>query len=248
MLHAFKHIRHFKRRILVKNLIGLSLVAVILFTAAFACNMGTTGISSFKVSKDKEGSQESSSFKGGDTLYGRAAVTTASGAIKVKFRIETDDVAGASKGTTVPGSDVTVDLAGDGTATYTVPIPEGAVKGGKYNVIADLMDDKGDKKDSKTSGITIAMDSSTSQNKTSGNKTKTELSASDDDKRAGVTAGLFYCMLDKLADRFNIHSECFYLIVELNISPSEFSDFFDGSTLDKVLVRKLAVNPGLLSR
>ncbi len=141
----------------MKNVIGLSLVAIVLLTAAFACSTGPVSISSYKITKDKDGTQETSSFKGGDTLYGRAVVTNSSGAVKVKFRIETDDVAGASKGTTVTGSDVTVDLPSDGTATYTVPIPDGGVKGGKYNVIADLIDDKGDKKDTKTTGVTITM-------------------------------------------------------------------------------------------
>ncbi|MBV9216341.1 MAG: hypothetical protein JO053_09205 [Acidobacteria bacterium] len=141
----------------MKNIIGLFLVAAVLLTAAFACNTGPVNISSYKVSKDKDANQEASSFKGGDTLYGRAVVSGTTGAVKVKFRIETDDVSGASKGTVVPGSEVTVDLPSDGTATYTVPIPEGAVKSGKYNVIADLVDDKGDKKDTKTAGISITM-------------------------------------------------------------------------------------------
>lgn len=158
ILHAFKVRRsglgRNQKENIVKNVISLSIVAVVLLTAAFACSTGPLGISSFKLTKDKAGTQDTSSYKSGETLYGRAVIANTSGAVKVKFRIETEDVEGSAKGTTVKGSDVTVDLPSDGTATYEVPIPSSGVAG-KYNVIADLLDDKGDKKDSKTQAVTI---------------------------------------------------------------------------------------------
>lgn len=138
----------------MKNLLGLSIVAVVLFTAAFACNMSTANMTSFKIAKDKEGTQETSSFKGGETIYGRAAVANNPGKVKVKMRIEFEDVSGMNKGDMVKGSDVTVDIDGDGTATYSMPIPNG-VKSGKYNVVADMLNDAGEKKDTKSVSINI---------------------------------------------------------------------------------------------
>ena len=138
----------------MKNLTALAIATIVLFTAAFACNMSTANMTSFKIAKDKEGTQETSSFKGGETIYGRAAVANNPGKVKVKMRIEFDDVAGMNKGDMVKGSDVTVDLDGDGTATYTMPIPN-AVKSGKYNVVADMLNDAGEKKDTKSVSINI---------------------------------------------------------------------------------------------
>lgn len=145
----------------MKNGLSLLIVAVVLFTAAFACNVSTANLSSFKLTKDKDGKEESSSFKNTDTLYGRATVANSGGKVTVKIQMNADDVAGMKKGEIVPGSSVTVNLDGDGVATYSVPLG-GAVKGGKYDVVADMINDAGEKKDSKSVNVTITSNSSSS--------------------------------------------------------------------------------------
>lgn len=145
----------------MKNGLSLLIVAVVLFTAAFACNVSTANMSSLKLTKDKDGKEESSSFKNTDTLYGRATVANNGGKVTVKIQMNADDVAGMKKGDIVPGSSVNVNLDGDGVATYSLPLG-GAVKAGKYTVVADIINDAGEKKDSKSVNVTITGDTSSS--------------------------------------------------------------------------------------
>ena len=155
----------------MKNGIGLLVVATVLFTAAFACNMSTANMASFKLFKDKDGKTETTSYKGGETIYGRAVIANNGGKVKVKMQVNVDDAAGMTKGDIVKGSEVTVDMDGDGTATYSLPIPS-AVKGGKYIVTADMINDAGEKKDSKSVNITVTSDSSSNTSDTHGDRDK----------------------------------------------------------------------------
>jgi hypothetical protein len=108
-----------------------------------------------KTSKDKDGKTEASSFQNGDTLHGKAIVANNPGKVKVKLYLVADDVKGLTKGETLKGSEVSVDLNGDGTAAYTVPVTEGFLPG-SYKLNADMINDAGEKKDSKTANVTIA--------------------------------------------------------------------------------------------
>lgn len=122
--------------------------------AAAACNFSTANLSSLKLSKDKEGKSEATSFKSGDTLYGKALVANNPGKVKVKLYLVANDVKGLNKGETLKGSEVSVDVDGDGAASYTVPVSEG-FPAGTYTLNADMMNDSGEKKDSKTANVTI---------------------------------------------------------------------------------------------
>jgi len=128
-------------------------VSVLAFTA-MACNMSTANMSSLKVSKDKDGKQESTSFKSGDTIYANATISNSISKVQVKFRLNAEDVAGMAKGETVKGSEVTIDLPSSGNAIYSLPIPVG-VKSGKFTLVADMMNDAGEKKDGKSATLTI---------------------------------------------------------------------------------------------
>jgi len=139
----------------VKNLPTLAIAAVVLFTAAWACNMSTANISSFKTSKDREGKQESTSFKGGETIYGRAAISNNMGKVKIKLKITVDDVKGMDKGDMVKGSDVTIDMDGDGTGIYSLAVPVG-VKSGKYILTADMVNEAGETKDTKSVNLNVS--------------------------------------------------------------------------------------------
>ena len=138
----------------MKNTFGAIVAISALIVIALACNASTANMSSLKVSKDKEGTQETTTFKPGDTIYAVATISNSPGKTTTKFRLKADEVSGIPKGDVIPGSEVAVDLPGSGTATYSLPIPA-SVKGGKFILEADMHNETGEKKDGKTSPVTI---------------------------------------------------------------------------------------------
>lgn len=148
------------------NKISIAAVAFTLIAVVIGCNMSTANMSGLTVSKDSDGKMPATSFKNGDTLYARAPIANNPGKVKVKFYLVADDVKQLKKGETLTGSEVSVDLDGDGVATYSVPVKDG-FPAGKYTLNADMINDAGEKKDGKTSSVTIetsaATDSDTSE-------------------------------------------------------------------------------------
>jgi hypothetical protein len=138
----------------VKNKFQLVFAVAALFAVGVACNMSTANMSSLKVGKDKEVKTEAASFKGGDTIYGLAEISNSMSEVTVKFRLNAEDVKGITKGEVVPGSSVEVKLPSSGTASYSLPVPNG-VEGGKYILTADMHNEAGEKKDTKSVNITI---------------------------------------------------------------------------------------------
>lgn len=130
----------------------ISLIALVF--VALACNMSTANLSGLTTSTDKEGKTASSTFKTGDTIYGRAPVANNPGKVKVKFTLTAEDVQGKTKGEAMKGAEAEVDLESDGIATYTLPVVS-ALPSGKYKLTADMLNDKGEKKDSKSADITV---------------------------------------------------------------------------------------------
>lgn len=121
-------------------------LSLVVFAAA--CSFSTASMSSFKTSKDKEGKNEATTFKSGETLYANAVITGSISKTTTKIYLNDD------KGKLVPGSEVKIDLASSGTAQYNLPIPNG-VPSGKYTLHAEMLDDKGEKKDAKSVAVTI---------------------------------------------------------------------------------------------
>ncbi len=139
-------------KIIVTLLAGI--VLALSFVALQGCSLSTANLSSFKTSTDKDGKTEATSFKTGDTLYGKAQVSNNPGKVKVKFYLVAEDVKGMTKGDTLKGSDVTVDIDGDQVANYTVPVSPGFLAG-TYKLNADMLNEGGEKKDSKTVNVTV---------------------------------------------------------------------------------------------
>ena len=138
----------------MKNLLGLGIVAVVLFTAAFACNYSTANLSSLKTSATKDG-PETTTYKAGETIYANAAVSNNGGKVSVKMFITVEEAPGMKKGDVIPNSETSINLDGEGTAKYNYPT-YATTKGGKFNVVAEMYNDSGEKKDSKTVAITVA--------------------------------------------------------------------------------------------
>jgi hypothetical protein len=135
---------------------GLILPLGLLLFAFMACNYSATtaNISSLKIGKDKDVSQETSSFAARDTIYALATISNAPGALKVKGRVLIEDVAGQQRGP-IPGLEKTLDLPGSTTATFTFSPPTAGWPAGKYKLEVLMMDESGAQKDQKTVDFTI---------------------------------------------------------------------------------------------
>jgi hypothetical protein len=136
------------------NRFNFALAAGLLALAALACSATTANISSFKIGKDKEVSQETSTFGPNDAIYGVATVSNVPGKVKVKGRLVVEDVPGQQTGP-IPSLEKTLDLDSSGTAAYSfTPLPDGWPKG-KYKVEVILMNEAGEQKDQKSASFTV---------------------------------------------------------------------------------------------
>lgn len=139
------------RRIKMKKNFTVILGAAMLFALFMlsACSFSTANMSSLKTATDKEGKSETSKFKPGDTFYGIATISNNPGTVKVKT-YWTDP-----KGSAIKSTESTTEVQGDGKATFSIPINE-AMPPGEYKITAEMMNEDGEKKDSKTVSFTIA--------------------------------------------------------------------------------------------
>jgi hypothetical protein len=129
----------------------------LLLVAALACKFSasTANISSLKLGKDKAASQETSSFGPGDTVYAVAEISNASEKLKAKGRLVAEDVEGLQGGP-IPGAEMTLDLPGSATATFTFTPPTGGWSKGKYKVEVLMMNEEGEQKDQKSASFTVS--------------------------------------------------------------------------------------------
>jgi hypothetical protein len=129
----------------------------LLLAVGLACNFSasTANISGLKLGKDKEVTAEASSFKPSDTVYAVATVSNVPDKVKVKGRLVVEDVAGQPTGP-IQGLEDTVELGGDGTATYTFTAPNAGWPKGKYKVEVIMTNGAGEQKDQKSAGFTIS--------------------------------------------------------------------------------------------
>lgn len=121
------------------------LVAVVL-----ACNASTANLSSLKLSKDKSGSPEVSTFSPNDTIYAVGTASNVPGKVKVKCRLVTDGAEGLEP------LEITLDLPGSGTAAFTLTPPPTGWPTGKYKVEVILMDEDGKERDTKTASVSVS--------------------------------------------------------------------------------------------
>ena len=138
----------------MKTRLFLGTAVAALFMLAAGCSFSTANLSSLKTSTDKEGKTASTSFKTGDTLYANAQVSNNPGTVKVKFTLVVEDVKGMTKGETLKGSEVSVDVKGDGVGQFNVNVVP-AFPGGKYKLNADMINEAGEKKDGKSVDVTV---------------------------------------------------------------------------------------------
>lgn len=144
-----------KGRFMRRPKTNLIICGGVLLAILVACSFSTASLSSLKIGKDKAVSSESSSFAPTDTIYAVGTVANAPGAVKVKGLLAFEDVAGEQAGP-IPGLEKTLDLPGNGTATYTFTPPASGWPKGKYKIEVTLMDDSGAQKDQKTTTFSVS--------------------------------------------------------------------------------------------
>lgn len=166
----------------MKNKFTLLIALTALASIALACSFSTANMSSFKTSKDKDGKQEATTFKAGDTIYANAVISNAGSKTTTRFYLVADaDGPGVKKGETVKGTEVKVDLPSAGTAQYSLPIPAG-MSSGKFTLNAEMLDEKGEKKDSKSTSITIEGSAAPAAPPSTSNDNKSTDKDEDEDK------------------------------------------------------------------
>ncbi len=122
-----------------------------------ACNFSasTANISSLKLGKDRDISQETSTFSTSDTIYVLATISNAPGAVKVTGRLVIESVEGEESGP-IPGLEKTLELPGSSTATYSFSPPPNGFPKGKYKVEVLMLNEAGEQKDQKSASFTIS--------------------------------------------------------------------------------------------
>jgi len=143
-----------KARKMAKTKFNFAAATGLMFVVGLACNLSTVSLSSLKIGKDKAVSSESSTFEPNETVYAIGTVSHAPGKVKVKALLAIEDVEGQKPGP-IPGLEKTLDLEGNGTATYTFTPPPGGWPKGKYKIEVTLMDDSGAQKDQKSVTFTV---------------------------------------------------------------------------------------------
>ena len=132
-------------------------LSVLVLAAAAGCKFSftTANISSLKLSKDKAGSAETSTFAPPDTIYAAAVISNAPDKLKAKARLSAEQVEGIDAGP-IPGLETTLELPGSATATFTFTPPPGGWPAGRYKVDVEMLNEGGEKKDQKSATFTVS--------------------------------------------------------------------------------------------
>jgi hypothetical protein len=134
----------------------LTLCLGIILITANACSFTTANIRSLKLSKDKEGTTEASTFAPKDSIYALAIVSNVPSKVTLKFRLITEKVEGQPENAPVPKFDTSVDLPSDGIGTYSLTPPPAGWPAGKYRIDVSMLIESGEQKDQKSATFTVS--------------------------------------------------------------------------------------------
>jgi hypothetical protein len=134
----------------------LTLVLGMLLVTASACSFTTAHISSLKLSKDKEGNTEASTFAPGDSIYALAPVSNVPSKVTLKFRLITEKVEGQPENAPVTKFDTSIDMPSDGVGTFSLTPPSAGWPAGKYRIDVSMLIESGEQKDQKSAAFTVS--------------------------------------------------------------------------------------------
>lgn len=138
-----------------RSYLTLSICLMLIAGSACSASFSTANMSSLKLGKDKEASQETSSFGPEDKIYAVAVISNSMSDVKVKGHLSVEDIPGQKNGP-IPNTEIVVDLPTSGNATFTwTPPPAGWPKG-KYKVEAVMLNENGEQKDQKSATLTVS--------------------------------------------------------------------------------------------
>lgn len=130
-------------------------LASVLVVVACSVSFTTAHITGFVISKDKAGTQPANSFAAGDTVYAVTSVANVPDKVTLKWRLVAEKVAGFAGNATLPGSELTFELKGDGHGDYSLTPPHGAWPAGTYRIEVSMLDGTAEK-DKRSGTFTVA--------------------------------------------------------------------------------------------
>ena len=133
-------------------------VAISALALASACSFTTAHISSLKLGKDKDVTNETTSFGSNDTIYAVARVSNVPSKVTVKVNLILEKVEGQPENAPEPGSEKSFDFPQDGWMTYTLTPPPSGWPPGTYRVEARMFIENGEQKDQKSANFTVSRD------------------------------------------------------------------------------------------
>ena len=139
-----------------KRKICLTFGAALALAFASACSVTTAHISSLKLGKDKEVTNETTGFGPNDTVYAVAQISNVPSKVTVKVRLILEKVEGQPENFPNPGTDKSYDVPSDATVKYWLSPPPGGWPAGKYRIEASMLNDNGEQKDQKTATFTVS--------------------------------------------------------------------------------------------
>ena len=130
--------------------------ALLVIALGSACSFTTANISGLKLSKDKEGTNETNSFAPGDPIYARATVSNVPSKVTLKFRLFTENVEGQQQNAPVSQFDTSIEMPRSGIGTYSLTPPPRGWPVGKYRIEVAMLIESGEQKDHKAVTFTVA--------------------------------------------------------------------------------------------
>jgi hypothetical protein len=139
---------------LTKKLSVMGLLALTLTAAACSFNVSTASIGGLKMGKDRELSQETTTFEVTDTISSAVAISMNPGTVKVKGSLHVIEIEGQKPGL-IPATETTTNVGGEGSAKFHFSPPTKGWPKGKYKFEAQMLNEDGEQKDSKSQDFTV---------------------------------------------------------------------------------------------
>ncbi|HTA37487.1 MAG TPA: hypothetical protein VK760_00340 [Candidatus Acidoferrales bacterium] len=99
-------------------------------------------------------SNPTTTFGASDTVYAQSGAANTAGKVTLSWHFIAENVKGIPPNSLQKNNDVSNDLDGDGTSTYTLTPPASGWPTGTYKIVVDLMID-GTQKEEKTTEFTV---------------------------------------------------------------------------------------------